>query len=293
MMHLSAYLNYLHHERNLAPTTIKTYQRLLNQAAQQLSDTLITTTALQNYLNQLHQQGLIAQSLNQHRAALKGYFHWRQQQGHHPHNPATNLRIAKVSQHSLPKTLTPEEISELLPTPSENDLLGIRNHAIIELFYATGLRLAELSALNHEQFHTQTTSLRIIGKGNHPRIVHIGDYARTAILRWQNKRPQWAKEDPALFISQRGQRLSHRAIQLALKRHAKIHLTGRNLHPHILRHSFASHLLQSSQDIRGVQEMLGHQQLSTTQIYTHLNHQHLSKIYDQTHPRAKRKPNNT
>ncbi len=288
---MDAFLNYLHYERNLARSTRQTYQYILTKAGQQITQPIqsVSQSELQNYLNRLHHQGLSGRTLNQHRAAIKGYFSWLYAQGFCPKNPSINLKIAKISRHSLPKALSPDEINQLLTPPNNDNPLTIRNHAILELFYATGLRLTELVMLDEAAINAQTTDVRIIGKGRHPRIVHIGRHARQAIMHWKNIRTHWAKNDSALFISAKGQRLTPRSIQYAITKYAQSRLPGRRIHPHMLRHSFASHLLQSSQDIRAVQEMLGHQQLSTTQVYTHLDYQHLSKVYDQAHPRAKKK----
>jgi integrase/recombinase XerC len=180
-------------------------------------------------------------------------------------------------------------MAQLMRIPGDQPL-DFRDRAILELLYATGLRLSELANLQVSDLHNHQGVLTVVGKGNKQRQVMLGQLADQAIQAWLNVRGKLAAPDePALFVSQRGQRLSHRAIQLRVQRRAIQQGIPRHLHPHMLRHAFASHLLASSSDLRAVQELLGHADISTTQIYTHLDYQHLAQVYDQTHPRA-RKP---
>lgn len=293
---LSDYLSSLQYEQNLAQTTCHTYQRILTALDRQTDSPLhqLDQDALQDLLNRAHRRGTNPRTLIQHRAALRSYFKWLEKKGHCQENPAINLQLPKSRKQALPDTLSPEELAQLLSPPAEeeSDPIILRDHAIAELFYSSGLRLAELAALDYSCIGKH--HLRIRGKGGKVRNIYIGSKAQTALQRWASVRPQFTKnnvDDCALFLSQQGKRLSHRSLQNALVRLAKHNLPGRHIHPHQLRHSFASHILQSSQDIRSVQELLGHSSLSSTQIYTHLDYQHLSHAYHQAHPRAQR--NNT
>lgn len=291
---LRSYLKHLKYERMVATHTHKAYERLLHKALCAVGEHP-TTEALQHYLLQERKRGLDPQSLNLIRAALRGYFQFVQQQGVRDDNPATLLKLPKKQKHALPKTLTIEQLDVLMqpkPTDETNPVqsaLEARDVAILELFYSTGMRLSELTALNVKDI--VGTELTIMGKGGSERVVFIGSQAQSALARWLALRSYFVldEEQSALFLNPRGKRLSQRAVQLLIKARANETLHGQNVHPHMLRHSFASHMLQSSQDIRAVQELLGHKRLSTTQIYTHLDHQHLSKIYDQAHPRAKKR----
>lgn len=290
--HIERYLQYLKFERHLASLTLATYRRSLEQVAEQLSPLdQQNTEALQQYLNQLRRQNLTPQTLNRHRAVLRGYFAWLCTHTEiREDDPSLPLSIPKIRNKVLPKALSPDEIEKLLiPPDSESEPSAKRDIAIFELLYSAGLRLAEITALNWLPFKNLPEEYIITGKGNKDRRIFIGRKARLALGQWLAVREQLAKvNEPALFVNARGTRLSARSIELILGKRGAT-LLGRQVTPHMLRHSFASHLLQSSADIRAVQEMLGHSDLSTTQKYTHLDFQHLSKIYDATHPRAKKK----
>ncbi|MBV7435319.1 tyrosine-type recombinase/integrase [Cardiobacteriaceae bacterium TAE3-ERU3] len=296
---LQDYLRYIRYERQLAESSCATYQRILTSLTQQTDVPLhqLDQNALQALLNAAYRKGINPRTLVQHRAALRSYFSWLNMQGKCSNDPTSGLKLPKHREQALPETLSPEELGQLLQPPpeDENDPLILRDHAIGELFYSSGLRLAELAALDIDSIGKQ--HLRIRGKGGKVRNIYIGSKAQIALQRWFSVRTQWsspADNELALFLSRRGNRLSHRSIQLSLERLAQRNLPGRHIHPHQLRHSFASHILQSSQDIRSVQELLGHSSLSTTQIYTHLDYQHLNKAYHQAHPRAqKHKIDNT
>jgi integrase/recombinase XerC len=190
----------------------------------------------------------------------------------------------------LPHALTPDEANALLQCTGD-DLLALRDQAIFELFYSSGLRLAELDGLNVDCLSDVAAGeLRVLGKRSKTRVVPVGAVARVAILAWSSRRVELAKPDePALFVSRNGTRLSARMIQARLKRRALQLGMPTHVHPHMLRHSFASHVLQSSGDLRAVQEMLGHASIASTQVYTHLDFQHLTKVYDAAHPRAKKR----
>jgi integrase/recombinase XerC len=206
-------------------------------------------------------------------------------------NPCTGLRAPK-SPRKLPLALSPDDASRMVDLPTDTTE-SIRDKAIYELFYSSGLRLAELVGLDPEQLDLISGEIRVTGKGSKTRIVPLGQFAITALKAWLVVRDQIAREgEAALFVGKRGSRISPRVVQLRMKQWGIKQGISSNVHPHLLRHSFATHVLQSSGDLRAVQEMLGHASISTTQVYTHLDFQYLSKIYDAAHPRAKKKPQN-
>jgi integrase/recombinase XerC len=203
-------------------------------------------------------------------------------------NPAIEVQAPKPKKR-LPETLDVDQMSKLLSFRTDDEL-STRDKAIMELFYSSGLRLSELTALDVNDIDLSDRTVRVTGKGNKTRIVPVGRYAVEAIIGWKRERAAVAgRGEPALFVAHTGQRLGPRAIQLRIAAWAKRQGIGVHVHPHMFRHSFATHLLESSQDLRGVQELLGHANISTTQVYTHLDFQHLAKIYDAAHPRARRK----
>lgn len=291
---LTQYLAYLRYERALSPKTLETYRRILQRCATAFAGKdwcSLNRKALQDYLNQFARNGISTPTLNQHRAALRGFYGWLQNKYHLSVNPATGLNIPKKRTQPLPKALSPDLIQVLLTPPAaDSSPYLIRDHAILELFYSTGLRLAELAALNTEDVQDKQKELIICGKGGYERMVFFGEKARQALDGWLAVRGQLIKraKDNALFLNKNGKRLSRRGIEWRLQVYSAEKLPGYHLHPHMLRHSFAGHMLQSSGDIRFVQELLGHRQLSTTQIYTHLDYQHLAKVYDKAHPRARK-----
>ena len=293
MSDLDDYLAYLRYERAAAAQTIATYRRLLLQFAAAFPEEnlrALDAQTLKDYLLRLTKEHKYsAATLNQHRAALRGYYGWLHRQRGLADDPSTHLKLPRKSKRPLPEVLTPEQITALLTPPEDSDPLKLRDHAILELFYSAGLRLAELAALNADLPEANGHTI-VRGKGGVERLVFIGSKAREALARWRAVRGSLKKkpQETALFLNKNGTRISERGIALRLKAYAydKIHL---NIHPHTLRHTFATHILQSSGDIRTVQEMLGHKNLATTQIYTHLNTQTLIKNYDAHHPRAKKK----
>lgn len=243
---------------------------------------------LRRHVAELHRRGLGGRSLQRHLSALRRFFGHLLRRGILAANPAQGIRAPRPPQR-LPGALDADQVQHLLDTNSD-DPLEVRDLAIMELAYSSGLRLAELTALDVNTPDLDAAELRVIGKGGKARILPIGRKAILAIKRWLALRPRLAAVDePALFVSRRGGRLSARAIQQRMDRWARQQGLGRHLHPHMLRHSFATHLLESSRDLRGVQELLGHSNLGTTQVYTHLDFQHLAEVYDQAHPRARRK----
>lgn len=203
-------------------------------------------------------------------------------------NPFEGISAPK-SGKPLPSTMSVDELGALLEQ-HDGSLLSLRDHAMLELFYSSGLRLSELASLDLGQIDFQAAQVQVTGKGNKQRIVPVGSKAIQALKQWLKRRGELAAADEtAVFVNKSGSRISPRGIQLRVDQWCRQSGLGRSLHPHMLRHSFASHVLQSSGDLRSVQEMLGHADISTTQIYTHLDFQHLAKVYDQAHPRAKKK----
>ena len=293
MSDLDDYLAYLRYERAAAAQTITTYRRLLLQFSAAFPEEnlrALDAQTLKDYLLRLTKEHKYsAATLNQHRAALRGYYGWLHRQRGIADDPSTHLKLPRKSKRPLPEVLTPEQITALLTPPEDSDPLKLRDHAILELFYSAGLRLAELAALNVDLPEANGHTI-VRGKGGVERLVFIGSKAREALARWRAVRSNLQKkpQETALFLNKNGTRISERGIALRLKAYAydKIHI---NIHPHTLRHTFATHILQSSGDIRAVQEMLGHKNLATTQIYTHLNTQTLIKNYDAYHPLAKKK----
>lgn len=295
---IDAFLDELKIVRQLSVHTLSSYRRdlekfssyCLNQGVEQPDQA--HAADVRHWVSAAHRQGLSGKSLQRSLSALRSFYQYRVRNGS-THNPAIGIRAPK-SAKKLPKTLDVDHSQKLLEIKGDDEL-AVRDRAILELFYSCGLRLAELIALNRDDidFHEQVVSAT--GKGNKQRRVPIGSYAIKALTAWLHYRDKHdsGKYDPsAVFVSSRGSRISPRTIQARLKKHSAEQGIGQNVHPHMLRHSFASHLLESSGDLRAVQEMLGHANISTTQIYTHLDFQHLAKVYDKAHPRAnKKKPN--
>ena len=287
---MSEYLTYLEKERRLSPHTVKNYSRDLQLLNLEFSDCLadITTHDIRRLVATLHARGRGGKTLSRALSAWRGYFNFLIERKGHKHNPCLGIRAPKKDKR-LPKALSPDEISQLLET-EEADEKGIRDQAMFELCYSSGLRLSELASVTMRNLDLVDGTIRVTGKGNKTRIVPVGKKANAAIRRWIQVRKNLNKPiSNLLFPNKNNQPLSSRTIQYRLTQWTKKQGLGQNVHPHMLRHSFASHLLQSSGDLRAVQEMLGHASISTTQVYTHLDWQHLAKIYDQSHPRAKRK----
>ena len=243
---------------------------------------------IRRFISQLHAQGLDGKSLARVLSAWRGFFTYLSRDHGHEHNPCLGIRPPKAAKR-LPHALSPDETGRLMELGA-GDALAVRDRAILELLYSSGLRLSELTGLALDDVNYQDATIRVTGKGAKTRVVPIGSYALAALRAWLVERVPLARTgEQALFLARNGTRLSGRSVQARLKQWGlKLGLPG-NVHPHALRHSFASHLLQSSGDLRAVQDMLGHASISTTQVYTHLDFQHLAKVYDQAHPRAKRK----
>jgi len=289
---ISHYLATLEGVRNYSPHTVAAYRKDLQRVVQLLPTLAIwddlTTRELHHLMGTLHQQGLSARTLQRLLSALRTFLRHLQREGEIENNVAEGVTAPKAD-HPLPSVLEVDEMATLLDvTPS--DPLEIRDHAMFELLYSAGLRLSELTGIQMADLDRQTGEVRVTGKGNRARILPVGSMALAAIERWLPIRAQWpGAEQSALFLSRHGKTISPRTVQTRLKRWASRRGIARTIHPHTLRHAFASHLLQSSQDLRAVQELLGHTNISTTQIYTHLDHQYLTSVYDKAHPRARGK----
>ena len=300
---IDRFLNHLRDERRLSAHTISAYRRDLEKFTDFLTRREITTlrqlvvAQARMFPAQLNQSGLSSRSIQRALSAVRTLYRYLLRESKVAINPFLTARdvghsqavIAPRAERRLPPTLSIEEIAQLVTIDPRTDL-DRRDRAILELFYSSGLRLAELSGLDLGDLDLGDAMVRVMGKGAKTRIVPIGGYAREAVLAWLNVRPACAREsEQALFVNRSGTRLGARAIQQRVAVWAQRQGLGRRVHPHMLRHSFASHLLESSSDLRAVQELLGHADISTTQVYTHLDFQHLAQVYDNAHPRAKRK----
>jgi integrase/recombinase XerC len=233
-------------------------------------------------------QGSSPRTIQRRLSALRSFFNFMLRERALDANPAVGVQAPKARKR-LPETMDADLVARLLAFRTDSEL-GVRDKAIMELFYSSGLRLAELVGLNLGDIHLKDRTVRVLGKGSKQRVVPVGRYAVDAVSRWLKERSALAApNEPALFVSKRGGRIGVRVVQKRVEGWARLQGLGRHVHPHMFRHSFASHLLESSQDLRGVQELLGHANMSTTQVYTHLDFQHLAKIYDAAHPRARRK----
>ena len=291
---ISRFVSHLQDERRVSPHTVSNYQRDIHCLARFCDARGINcwkdldADAMRAYCAYLHQQGLSGRSIQRLLSSTRSFFRFLMREQAVVVNPAAGVSAPKASKR-LPKTLTVEQASRLMEIP-EDGSLALRDRAIMELLYSSGLRLAELIALDVADVDLADASVRVAGKGGKQRVVPVGSRAREAIARWLATRAQYAlPEERAMFVGRSGRRISGRSVQQRMQYWALKQEIGVPVHPHMLRHSFASHVLESSGDLRAVQELLGHADISTTQIYTHLDFQHLAKVYDDAHPRAKRK----
>ena len=290
---LDEYLKILRQERRLSGNTIAAYerdlQRLINYANQNQLHSWgdMTLPLARFYPAELHKEGLSGRSIQRMLSAARAFYAFMLRQDKAKLNAFEGVKAPK-SAKKLPQTLSVDELSGLL-AQHDGSILARRDHAMLELFYSSGLRLSELASLDVRTIDFKNNNLTVVGKGNKQRMVPVGRKAHQAVQKWLDCRHEMALDsEVALFVNDKGRRISPRGIQYRLNQWAKKSGLGRKLHPHMLRHSFASHLLESSGDLRAVQEMLGHSDISTTQIYTHLDFQHLANVYDKAHPRAKK-----
>jgi integrase/recombinase XerC len=291
---VDAWLAELAEQRRQSPHTVSGYRRDLGKLlalAGEMPLSALQVHHVRRFVAQLHARGLSGRSLGRTLSAWRGFFAWLGRDDAVRANPCEGVRPPK-SPKRLPAALSVDEASRLLDADDDGDpLLAARDAAMFELFYSSGLRLAELSALDVAALDSalHEGEIRVLGKRSKARIVPVGAKARAALAAWASLRSALAgAAEPALFVSRRGGRIGHRTIQVRLEQLALRMGLPRHVHPHMLRHSFASHVLQSSGDLRAVQEMLGHASIASTQVYTHLDFQHLAKVYDAAHPRAKR-----
>ena len=296
---LDTYLAHLRDERRLSTLTCRHYRRDLESFADFLEGTdtrdwrAVNSAHVRAWISAGHRRGLSPRSLQRQLSAVRGFYRFLQREGVAQNDPGADIRAPR-ERRRLPETLDVDAITRLLDAPDpaalQNNPLTQRDQAIFELVYGAGLRLAEVAALDVTDAAGQPRELRVIGKGARTRIVPVGRKAREALGGWLAVRDELARPgEPALFVSRRGGRLSHRGIQTRLAELARRRGMDQPVHPHMLRHAFATHLLESSGDLRAVQELLGHADIGTTQIYTHLDFQHLAEVYDHAHPRARRK----
>ena len=284
------YLSHLTIERRSSPNTVAAYRRDLARFAADVGgvpSAQVRGQHVRAYAARLHAAGLAPRSIARHLSSVRGLFAFLVRRGELGANPAAGVRPPKQRQR-LPRTLDVDRTAQLLaaPTAPDETELAIRDRAIGELFYSSGLRLAELVAIDMRDLDLAGGFVKVTGKGSKTRIVPVGSAARQAIEAWLARRGPAGSDEP-LFTSRRKRRIAPRTVEARLKKLAVATVGTDAVHPHMLRHSFASHLLESSGDLRAVQELLGHADISTTQIYTHLDYQHLAKVYDAAHPRAK------
>jgi integrase/recombinase XerC len=289
--YLLGYLAWLRNEKRYSDLTAENYARDLRRLFELAADTPLANLKIHHirrFIAQLHGKGLGGRTLARMLSAWRGFYTYLMRDHGLADNPCVGLRAPK-SPKTLPQALSPDEAARLVDIPADTPD-EIRDKAIFELFYSSGLRLAELVNLDPEQVDFSDGEVRVTGKGSKTRIVPLGSHAIAALQAWLAVRDRLAKPDEtALFVGARGGRITPRVVQLRMKQWGIRQGLSSNVHPHLLRHSFATHVLQSSGDLRAVQEMLGHASISTTQVYTHLDFQYLSKIYDAAHPRAKKK----
>ncbi len=290
---LQKYYDYLRIERRLSPYTLLNYRRQLTAVTDMLAQNgiyswqQVTSSVVRFILAESRKSGLHEKSLALRLSALRRFLAYLVVQGELKVNPATGISAPKQGKH-LPKNIDQEQIGKLLDNHS-NEPIDIRDRAMLELMYSSGLRLSELQGLDLNHVNLQSREVRVLGKGSKERILPVGHQALEAIKDWLRVRLRFNPSDDALFVSSQGGRLTQRAIQKRMEIWGVKQGLSTHLNPHKLRHSFATHMLEASSDLRAVQELLGHSNLATTQIYTHLDFKHLADVYDQAHPRAKRK----
>ena len=288
---INEYLVFVSQVKNLSENTTKSYERDLKKLYLFLEKLNVTNYSdikeeiCSAWIGELYSQNNKPKSIQRHLSSAKGFFRFLKKNNLISSSPF-ELVTAPKSSNTLPDVLSPEDVEQLLNFKPSNTI-EIRDMAIVELMYSSGLRVSETVNINISDFEENMSFLRVIGKGSKTRLVPMGRFAINAINNWLNEREKISNNTDALFLNSKGSRLSVRSIQLRLKKMA-IKQGLPPVHPHMLRHSFATHMLESSGDLRTIQELLGHSSLSTTQIYTKLDYQHLAKIYDKSHPRAKK-----
>jgi len=289
------FLQYLTQEKRMSSHTVTNYQRDLKQLLTFLQSNelslwqSIKSKHIRQFIVQLHRHGLAGRSIQRALSAIRSLYRFLIREGLADNNPALAVQAPK-SEKRLPATLDVDQMSALLDNTTQDTLIACRDRAMMELFYSSGLRLAELAGLNIRDVDFGDQLVYVTGKGSKDRVIPIGSQAIKALQLWLEQRDELGFfEQTAVFITQQGRRLAARSIQKRLEVRGKQGGISDKVHPHRLRHAFASHMLEASGDLRAVQELLGHADISTTQIYTHVDFQHLAKVYDAAHPRAKKK----
>jgi integrase/recombinase XerC len=299
---IERFLSHLSLERRMSGHTVSAYGHDLAALAAFCERRAVRCwTALDNFHVRAfaaaeHAGGIAPRSIQRRLSAARSFYEYLMREGHAKNNPALEVRAPKTKKR-LPATLDADQMARLLDFRAD-DALSARDKAVMELFYSSGLRLSELVGLDAAAVDLKDRTVRVLGKGNKTRIVPIGRHAVAALQRWFTERATIIRQKPGLtsahsgpiFIGKTGRPLSVRAVQLRVGTWARRQGLTMHVHPHMFRHSFATHLLESSGDLRGVQELLGHADISTTQVYTHLDFQHLASVYDAAHPRARRRP---
>jgi len=291
---LERFFGYLRNERRLSPHTLDNYRRDLNRLLEYCDSAGIAdwatldSFAVRSYVAWRHRKGIGGRSLQRELSAIRSFYNYLLRERVVGSNPALDVPAPKAEKR-LPHALDVDQTGHLMAIPDEGPL-ALRDRAIMEMIYSSGLRLAELVSLDIDSIDRSDATVRITGKGGKTRVVPVGRAALAALADWLKVRGQLAPlEEKALFVSKNGRRISPRSVQQRLSNWAQRQGLSSRVHPHMLRHSFASHILESSGDLRAVQELLGHADIATTQIYTHLDFQHLAKVYDQAHPRARKR----
>ncbi|MFO1474802.1 MAG: tyrosine recombinase XerC [Lysobacterales bacterium] len=291
MSSVEEFLDHLAVERRASAHTIDAYRRDLHALAgwaqaQGVGDVASLQPAqLRAFVADEHRRGLTPKSLQRRLSACRSFYQWLLRHERIAANPAASLRAPKAAR-KLPQVLDVDEAVQLVEVPTDAPF-GLRDRALLELLYSSGLRVSELCALRWHDLDLADGQVTVLGKGSKQRMVPVGSHARAALEAWRAE--QAPKPDAPVFPGRGGNAITPRAVQLRLRQIAQRQGLFKRVHPHLLRHTFASHVLESSGDLRGVQELLGHADLGTTQIYTHLDFQHLARVYDGAHPRAKRK----
>ena len=288
------FIRHLEFERRLSPLTCKHYRRDLDGLVEFCDATGlerwrdVDAEHIRAFAAQCHRRGLSSRSIQRRLSAIRTFFRYLVREKHLRASPVMDVSAPKASKR-LPENLDADRMARLLDIHGKGPLVK-RDRAMLELLYSSGLRLSELTDLDTGDVDMPDRTVRVTGKGNKDRIVPVGRHALEALSEWRRERAGIAKSDEnALFVGRGGRRLSARSVQARVDHWARRQGIDSKVYPHLFRHSFATHLLESSHDLRGVQELLGHANISTTQVYTHLDFQHLAQIYDQTHPRAKRR----
>ncbi len=289
---IAKFIWHLGFERRLSDLTCKHYQRDLLALSEYCDQYAISgwrqldTEHVRSFAAACYRKGLGARSIQRRLSAARTFYRYLLREKHVTTNPVDSVSAPKSGKR-LPGNLDVDRMAKLLDIPGDEPIVA-RDRAILELLYSSGLRLAELIGLDLGDVDLADQTVRVTGKGNRDRIVPVGRFARRAVKEWLKVRGEFAREGAmALFVSKQGNRLSSRSVQSRVGHWARRQGINTRVYPHLFRHSFASHLLESSHDLRGVQELLGHANISTTQVYTHLDFQHLAQIYDKTHPRAR------